>query len=91
MMSRKPNQRSTLEWKLAEIAQPKAPRPLLVLSRAIVRSSAGQRRADEIGDAAKQHPLAQIYRVEISNFRHNRMLPLQHNGAQFCSSCSAPL
>jgi len=28
-------------------------------------------------------PLAQIYRLEISNFRHNHVLALQHNATQF--------
>jgi hypothetical protein len=47
--------------------------------------SALQRRADGVGGAANLRPLAQAYRVEISNFRHNRVLPLHHNAAQLYS------
>lgn len=47
--------------------------------------SAVQRRADGIGGAAKLRPLAQGYRVKISNFRHNHLLPLQHNAAKLYS------
>ena len=32
-----------------------------------------------------EHPPAQTYRVEISNFRINRVLQLQHNAAQLYS------
>ena len=94
-MSRKYDLRIPLEAGLNRSLE--RPMPALGVFEAIVRSSAKQRRADEIGDAAKQyhllhlgeHPLAQIYRVEISNFRHNRVSPLQHNAPQLYSSPSS--
>jgi hypothetical protein len=97
-MSRKPDQRSTLEWKLAEIAYPKAPKLCTwrfrdQLSEALRNNGAPIKlmtllsKLYDLGITPSQgeHPLAQIYRVEISNFRHNHVLPLQHNAAQFYS------
>jgi len=83
-----------MEGKLAEIAYPKTH---LTPSRPIVRNFVEPRRADKlITLLSKLYDLgltpsqggafhAQIHRVKISNLRHNQVLSLQHNAAQFYS------
>lgn len=92
-MSRKP-----MEWQLAVIAHPKAPKLCTwcfrdQLSEALRDNGAPIKlmtRLSELYDlgitqSQGEHSLAQIYRLEISNFRHNHVLPFQHNATEFYS------